>query len=72
MKWEDYSERDRVMMVRETRQHLKATVSQLTQSPLSAVGLLIEEQNPELASIFKEAGEFGDRIALRLKELEEK
>lgn len=40
--------------------------------PLSAVGALIEEQNPELAAIFKEAGEFGDRIALRLKELEEK
>jgi len=60
------------MMVRGMKSYLQNAIVILNQTPLSAVGALIEEQNPELASIFKEAGEFGDRIALRLKELEEK
>lgn len=60
------------MMVRGMKSYLQNAMVILNQTPLSAVGALIEEQNPELAAIFKEAGEFGDRIALRLKELEEK
>lgn len=66
--WDSLPERDQVMIVRGTRRHLQTTVSMLNQSALASLGEAIEEQDPKLAAIFKEAGAFGDRMDILLKE----
>lgn len=67
-RWNDLPERDQVMIVRGTRRHLQTTVAMLNQSAFTALGEAIEEQDPKLAAIFKEAGAFGDRMDTLLKE----
>ena len=69
-RWDDLPERDRAMIVQGTTRHLQTTVMMLNQSALSTLGAAIEEQNPKLAAIFKEAGAFGDRMKLLLEELD--
>ena len=68
--WDSLSERDRVMIVRETKNYLSQIVGMMNQTPLSAVGAQIEVLQPELAALFKEAGAFGDRVALQLQKLD--
>lgn len=68
--WESFSEQEQSTMIRETRSYLYHVVQRFNLAPYAALGAHIESTDPKLAAILKEAGAFGDRMALLLRELD--